>query len=448
MNLTNFVTQVGFWASWLLIPLIFEFIPAMYGFFTLQLESRKLKRNHKKIKKLPRISLIIPVYNSASTLFNCIKSVNESSYPNKLIKIIIANNQSTDQSFNEYRRARNQFNDLLIQWINTTKGKARALNSAIYKSDGKYIINIDSDGTLQKEALLNMVTNFELNPSVDAQTGTILTQKNSIRTTNHHVLKFLRRNEYLEYAQSFLAGRAIESAHNRLFTMSGAFSAFRRDKLLQTKLYNIETVGEDIDMTFQIRYYLNGKVMLCPQAIFYVEPLDNFSKLYTQRQRWQRGELETIHSFMTKSKLSLWHFSSNFLVRRLLMDHTILFLRVISTIALIATLFSGSSQKVVGFSFLILYALYVLICFLNFIEIQYYLKAFPSERKFYLSQFYILLTLPLYYMLCSFIQFIGIINSMTVTATWKASTPREEEIRFISIIKKDLRRPFKGYYDK
>lgn len=377
MNLTNFVTQVGFWASWLLIPLIFEFIPAMYGFFTLQLESRKLKRNHKKIKKLPRISLIIPVYNSASTLFNCIKSVNESSYPNKLIKIIIANNQSTDQSFNEYRRARNQFNDLLIQWINTTKGKARALNSAIYKSDGKYIINIDSDGTLQKEALLNMVTNFELNPSVDAQTGTILTQKNSIRTTNHHVLKFLRRNEYLEYAQSFLAGRAIESAHNRLFTMSGAFSAFRRDKLLQTKLYNIETVGEDIDMTFQIRYYLNGKVMLCPQAIF-----------------------------------------------------------------------SGSSQKVVGFSFLILYALYVLICFLNFIEIQYYLKAFPSERKFYLSQFYILLTLPLYYMLCSFIQFIGIINSMTVTATWKASTPREEEIRFISIIKKDLRRPFKGYYDK
>ena len=62
----------------------------------------------------------------------------------------------------------------------------------------------------------------------------------------------------------------MESVNNQLFTMSGAFSAFRRVRLMQTRLYDINTIGEDIDMTFQIRYELKGRVELCPNAIFYV----------------------------------------------------------------------------------------------------------------------------------------------------------------------------------
>lgn len=252
-----------------------------------------------------------------------------------------------------------------------------------------------------------------------------------------------KRNEYFEYAQSFLAGRAIESQENHLFTMSGAFSAFRREKLLQTKLYNIQTVGEDIDMTFQIRYQLKGKVALCPEAIFYVEPLDNLDKLYTQRQRWQRGELEAIHYYMNKKQLSLKNIFKNFIVRRLIMDHTILFLRIIWMAAFLVLIPFGYSLKLILISFVILYLLYVFICLLNFIDIQYYLRFFPKERHYYVSKFYILLTLPLYYMFCSTIQFIGIINSMTEPAAWKVESFSTEMKKIKKLFRKDLRRIFK-----
>lgn len=433
------IIQIGFWISWMLIPIIYELIPALYGFVTLALAGKRLGKSQ-QIRKLPRISLIIPVYNSETTIFNCIASVDNSSYPDNLITVIVANNKSSDRSFAEYRKAHREFKNLYMQWLDTSKGKARALNSAIYHSTGKYIIHIDSDGILEKDALLNIVKNFESNHSIDAQTGTILTQKNLIKKTKNHFLKFLRENEYFEYAQSFLAGRAIESEENHLFTMSGAFSAFRREKLLQTKLYNIETVGEDIDMTFQIRYQLNGRVTLCPEAIFYVDPLDSLGKLYTQRQRWQRGELEAIHYFMNKRDLGLGKIMKNYVVRRLIMDHTILFLRIIWLAAIFILIPLGYSFNLIINSFLILYMLYVFICLLNFINIEYYLRFFPADRRFYLSKSYILITLPLYYLLCSFIQFIGIINSMTEPATWKAKSFSSELKLVGKIFMQDLRR--------
>ena len=120
MYLTGTIIQLGFWIFWLLIPLIYEFIPALYGFVILNIAGHRLGRE-RTLRRLPRISLIIPVYNSADTLYNCIQSIVDSSYPNHLISIIVANNQSTDDSFNEYRRAHIKFDQLFMKWIDTTK---------------------------------------------------------------------------------------------------------------------------------------------------------------------------------------------------------------------------------------------------------------------------------------------------------------------------------------
>lgn len=380
---------------------------------------------------------MIPVYNSEDSLFDCIESIEKSSYPDERIKILIADNQSKDNSYKEYLRARNSFFKLNMQWLSTDQGKAKALNAAIYNSIGKYVIHVDSDGVLQKDALLYIVTDFENDPSIDALTGTILTRVSLIKKTKNNFLKFIRKNEYMEYCQSFLAGRAVESQGNRLFTMSGAFSAFRRNKLLRTGLYNIETIGEDINMTFQIRYQLKGRALLCPLAIFYVSPLDNINKLYTQRQRWLRGELETLHLFFETHSIDISTFFNNFVVRRLVMDHTILLLRVIWTFAFILLIFLGYSSNVVIFSFVLLYLLYLFILLLNFLSIQSFLKKFPSDRKYYLSKVYILFFLPIYYFACSFIQVIGIINAMTTPAKWTTKNMTQEFNDFKKVFRKD-----------
>lgn len=441
------IMQISFWLSWMIIPIVIELVPALFGLFTLLISSVRPK-NQKLENQLPRISLIIPVYNSADTLYKCIKSVAESSYPNNFINVIVANNQSSDNSKEVYKKAHQDFGSLFLQWIDTSKGKATALNSAIYHSVGKYIIHIDSDGILEKNALMNIVLNFENNPSIDAQTGTILTDKYQIRNTKKFLQKFIQMNEYMEYAQSFLAGRGIESHTNHLFTMSGAFSAFRRECLLQTKLYNVQTVGEDIDMTFQIKYHLRGKVVLCPEALFFVGPTSGLSHLYVQRQRWLRGELETIHYFMNKNQLAFHKCLNNYIVRRLIVDHTLLFLRIIwlSTFGVLLVL--GFPTLLLMKSLFSLYVIYISICMLTFLDVQFLLKSFKEERKYYLSLFFVLLTLPLYYFICSFIQVIGIINAMTQPASWKTKSFSQEVQTIKKIFWKDLRRTFKFTHAK
>lgn len=434
LNVTLY--KMGFWITWALIPIVIEIIPAIFSagrLFLRTLNEPKLDMPD----KMPFISVIVPVYNSEETLFNCIRSIYESTYPRDLIQVVLADNQSTDDSFDVFTRAQNEFTDMNMQLIHTAKGKATALNSAIYTCIGTYIINIDSDGILEKHALMNIILNFENNYDISAQTGTILPQRDLIKKGKGLWRKVLQRNEYFEYAQAFLSGRTMEATRNQLFTMSGAFSAFRKEALLNTFLYNTETIGEDTDMTFQIRDRLKRKVAICPTAIFYVEPIPSLGSLYTQRQRWQRGELEVTNEYL--HNMSLREFFSNFLVRRMIVDHTFLFPRMIWLCASVALMFLSYSPVMMGMSYLIIYLLYIFVELLNFECVHLLLHDFDEERHFYQSLWWVCLTLPLYNFICSIIRFIGTINGMTEISTWNLPTMNTEVKGIRTVVGDDLR---------
>lgn len=129
----HLIFNMGFWLTWLLIPIVFEILPTSWHFLTL-MKQGYTKKDIIIPEKLPMISVILPVYNSSKILYACIASIHNSTYPNQLIQVIVANNHSTDTSFDEYSRAQQAFSDLRIQWMNTNKGKSQALNAAIYNS--------------------------------------------------------------------------------------------------------------------------------------------------------------------------------------------------------------------------------------------------------------------------------------------------------------------------
>ncbi|CAM2833468.1 TIGR03111 family XrtG-associated glycosyltransferase [Levilactobacillus brevis] len=430
------LTRMGFWITWALIPIVVEIIPAL-------ISTAKLMHLHRHEPKLtppgkwPWVTIIVPVYNSEDTLFECIQSINEQTYPKEAMQIILADNQSTDGSFGAYARAQNTFPELILRYVNTDKGKARALNTAIYESIGIYVINIDSDGLLEKNAVKNMVLRFENDLSIAAMTGAILPKEELVQKVKGFGHRLLAKNEYYEYAQAFLSGRTIEASRDQLFTMSGAFSAFRREVLMETFLYDIDTIGEDTDMTFQIRTRLGKKVVICADAIFYVEPISGFSELYTQRQRWQRGELEVTENYM-KQTASLKRFFKNFLVRRMMIDHTFTFPRMIWTFATVVLIAFGYSSLILLLSYLLIYALYVVVAVVNFVSVSILLQPYPTEQRFYLRLWWVTLTLPVYMFICSWIRLIGIINAMTTKASWKMRGLSEEKNRLTAVIRDDV----------
>ena len=359
MIINRFVNSFVFWAAWIIIPVIMEIIPSIGSIVVL------IKKKIKPVKYdipiiYPEISLLIPVYNSQDSLEACISSIYESDYPNDKIRIFLVNNQGQDNSFNVFAECQKKFPELMMQWLNAKQGKSKALNLALFNSDGKYIIHIDSDGILEKTALTNMVNKFEADLSIDCMTGAIMTMPDQVEEYKGYFAKLLRKMEFMEYAQAFLAGRNYASELNAIYTLSGAFSAFRKSAVLKSWMYNSDTICEDTHITFQMRYLQKERVEVCEDALFFVDPIENVNKLYTQRQRWQRGSLEVSKMFMDKS-FKVKNLFTNISVKTLLYDHTFAFPRLIWYLALICLIVAGYSGKTVILSTAIIFGLYTLI---------------------------------------------------------------------------------------
>lgn len=429
------ISQMGYWASFLLIPIMVEVVVAVAHFFMLLYKTTQ-RQPHQPLTFCPYLTIIIPVYNSASTLYQCIAAIAESEYQVDRLQIILANNHTPDQSFEVFQQAQQDFPYLNMQWMNTDAGKARALNSAIYSSNGAYVINIDSDGYLERHALAYLVEAFEADPGISAMTGTILTQKEKIRRTRSLKLRILQKVEYYEYAQSFLSGRNVESASNHLFTMAGAFSAFRREVLLETFLYSVDTVGEDTEMTFQIRDRLAGKVALCPDAQFFIEPIESTRQLYTQRQRWQRGEIEVTQKF-SHQRMQIKDFFKDFMVRRMMVDHTFIFPKMIWIFATFVLIYLGYPPRILLISYLIIYALYTFLTLLNYINVFLLLKPFPEEKHFFGRLLPCIFLVPLYNFSLSWVRLIGVINTMIVPAAWTVRNQKQEAEAVKAVLRAD-----------
>lgn len=439
--LSRISREIIFWMAWIIIPLVMEILPAFGGFFIVLKKKLFEKKTEEKFFQ-PEITLIIPVYNSADSLRACLESVHNSNYPINLMDILLINNESSDNSYEIFTQCQAEFKELSMTWFNASQGKAKALNLALFNSYGKYIIHIDSDGKLHPDAIKNIVERFERESDTCCLTGAVLTDNKEIERTKSFFMKLVRRCEFFEYCQSFLAGRNFESELNSIYTLSGAFSAFRKSSILKSQMYNTSTVSEDTQVTFQMRNLVKkGKIGLCENAFFFVDPIESYNKLYTQRQRWQRGEIEVSHMFLKQSLSVAKSFFTNFMIRVLMFDHTFAFPRMIWYFALIFLVFSNYPLSLVVGSVIIIYLLYAFSMFLFYINVVMYLSKTKDLLKYYRTKWYLIFILPIFNFVVFWIRFAGIINSIKGEGNWRTTTFTEEWQRIKKAVSDDFHFP-------
>lgn len=436
--INRMLNSVVFWAAWIIIPVLVEIVPSLGSLFVLAKHRTRSRHFKDENEYLPEITLIVPVYNSESTLYQCIQSINDSTYPNSKIRVFFVNNESKDSSFQVFTQCQNDFPDLIMQWMNAKQGKGKALNLALYNAKGKYIMNIDSDGKLDKRALRNMVIKFESNPDVSCLTGAILTIPEKIQKYRLVLPRLLRILEFMEYMQAFLAGRSYSSEMGRLYTISGAFSAFRKSAILQTRLYNTDTVSEDTHLTFQMKELLHEKVEICEGAIFYVDPIESFNKLYVQRQRWQRGSLEVAKMF-EGDKLELKNMFTDVNTTTLLFDHTFAFPRMIWYVAIIMLVALNYSSRTLLHSFGVIFILYDVIGYFYFFSILHFIKFDPKLHSYYRRHFWAVALLPFYNLVVFFMRLAGIINSISTDSKWRVNDFSDEKAELVHAAKDDVK---------
>ena len=406
-----------------------EIIPNIFYSLVLFWKKLFLMRKEKDLPEFkPVITLIVPVYNSQATLYRCIQSIRESTYPVECMEVLLVDNGSKDASFKEFQRAQLDFPELGMWWMYSRQGKSKALNKAIFNSNGKYIINIDSDGILQKDALTNMVRRFENYPDIVCMTGAILIEPALIEKTDKFWLRQFQRMEFVEYVHAFLAGRNLESQFHSLFTLSGACSAFRKSVLVKTFLYNTNTICEDAHLAFQIKDILKKEVLFCHDALFMVDPIESINKFYTQRQRWQIGELEVTNMFMKdKMRFPILGYFKSASMRVLIQDHTFAFPRMLWYFALIALGCVNYDFSNIVLVNLLIYAMYVFGALLYYGNIISFLAPYKDIQKYYAKKIGYVVLLPLYNTFAFFIRFAGMINSIKRKSSWKTKSFTDEK---------------------
>lgn len=111
------------------------------------------------------VSVVIPVYNSEEYIEECIKSIREQDYPNlDNIQIILINDGSTDNSLGICKKVQLTMPELNIEIITgENQGVSAARNKGIKASKGKYIMFLDSDDFISRNAISKLVEFFDEN---------------------------------------------------------------------------------------------------------------------------------------------------------------------------------------------------------------------------------------------------------------------------------------------
>lgn len=109
---------------------------------------------------MPKVSIIIPVYNVENYLSECLDSVLAQDYDN--YEVILINDGSTDKSLNIANNYISKFNDKLKIISQSNFGQSSARNCGLKIAVGDYIYFLDSDDYINDNTLSRCVKVFLL----------------------------------------------------------------------------------------------------------------------------------------------------------------------------------------------------------------------------------------------------------------------------------------------
>jgi cellulose synthase/poly-beta-1,6-N-acetylglucosamine synthase-like glycosyltransferase len=184
-------------------------------------------------------------------------------------------------------------------------GKADSLNAGLNVARSPLVAAVDSDSLLESDSLLQCVKPFLEDPERTLACGGMIRVVNGCAVHNGRVtnistsMSLIALFQSVEYIRAFLGGRVALSFMNSLLIISGAFGIFRRDAVLASGGFAVKTVGEDMELVVRLhREWRERKadyrIRYVPEPVCWTEVPESTEILKRQRNRWQRGTVESI----------------------------------------------------------------------------------------------------------------------------------------------------------
>jgi cellulose synthase/poly-beta-1,6-N-acetylglucosamine synthase-like glycosyltransferase len=274
---------------------------------------------------MPPITLIAPAFNEEATCVDATRSLLTLRYGD--MEVLVCNDGSKDQTLERLTEAfdleesfRLQTGDIptaairgvyrsrihQVLWVidKDNGGKADTLNAGLNFCRTPLFCAMDADSLLEREALTRIVRPFVEDARTIAAGGVIriingCTVEEGAVTDVRLPRELLPRFQVLEYLRAFLAGRMGWHELDATLIISGAFGVFRRELVVEVGGYATDTVGEDMELVVRLHRHCLEKsipytIGFVPDPVAWTECPGTLKVLGRQRDRWQRGLVETL----------------------------------------------------------------------------------------------------------------------------------------------------------
>ena len=275
----------------------------------------------------PPITVIAPAHNEEASIRVAVRNLLELDYPQ--LEIIVVNDGSEDRTFSEMqeefrlRRVRVVYVpeaksapvrglyrsdvDARLTVIDKEAGgsKADAVNAGLNAATSPYVLIVDSDSLLERDALLRIMVPILADPKRVIAVGGIIRVLNGSEIEGGQLRrvrlphKSIEVIQVIEYLRAFLIGREAWAQGNMLMIISGAFGLFRTDLVRAVGGYRSRAIGEDFDLVARLHRHMREKgadyeIRFVPDPMCWTEVPSDLRSLGRQRARWQKGLLDVL----------------------------------------------------------------------------------------------------------------------------------------------------------
>lgn len=232
-------------------------------------------------------TVIIPARNEEDKIESCLTTVLTQNYPQHLFEVIAADDYSTDNTAGVIQSLQQQFSNLyllqlekLLDEKQLNSYKKKAIELAIDRAKGDWIVTTDADCTVTKDWLANFDNFIQQNNSVFVAAPVKFTDAGS----------FLSIFQCLDFMS--LQGITAASVNQGFHRMcNGANLAYNKKVFYEVDGFKgIDNIASGDDMLLMHKVYVRSKkqvnFLFSKNSVVATEPMQTWKGFFNQRIRW------------------------------------------------------------------------------------------------------------------------------------------------------------------
>ncbi|MBN1252261.1 MAG: glycosyltransferase [Bacteroidales bacterium] len=282
----NLILELIFWLSVLSIFHSYLFYPLII--YLLSLNKSQNQIVYSEISELPKISIIMAVYNEEKIIKKKIESVINSNYPKQKLEFFIGSDasiDSTDKIIEEYIK---KYDFIKYKRFENRSGKIKIINNLSKNIDSEIIIFTDANAIFDKDSIFQIIKHFK-NDKIALVGGRLINSKFSKEGISIQENSYMELEFNLKHREGILWG-----------TIMGAFGAFYAIRKSKFNPPPDNFFVDDFYISLKAIQQENNNSILEMKAIAYEDVSGKINAEFKRKVRISIGNFQNLSIFYPK----------------------------------------------------------------------------------------------------------------------------------------------------